>query len=292
MARSLFPSPGIFSHIQRSSISLHTAKGHIYGSTFFGKKAYYGDEFDFKKQPLHPHDRRKIRFGLKGLVDFIIQLDLENLKACLYEDDANVKNFTQNLSVQQDSEIPPNSCMGLINRTNPSKVIVIKQILDRITSNLNFTQSMGEFLASDGPIETTKMVVTEAVKRGPNLGDFLRGGPFASCAQIYRNLSSKFDFDAAFFLALKQSNFDKPQANKSPRNFGQPRFQKGYCFSFQKTGICNNTPCTFKHACSDCDSKYHGADECRMKKPKNSEKNRSESEKRPRARLPFKPNKS
>ena len=84
MARSLFSPTSNFSKIQRSLPSLYTAKSHVYGSTFFGKKACYSCDFDFKKQPIHPHDRRKIRFGLKGLVDFIIQLDLENLKACLY----------------------------------------------------------------------------------------------------------------------------------------------------------------------------------------------------------------
>ena len=40
--------------------------------------------------------------------------------------------------------------------------------------------------------------------------------------------------------------------------------------------------CFFKHECADCGSKDHGADDCRKKKNKISEKG-------PRARIPFIP---
>ena len=76
MSRSLFSSPSKFTNIQRSLYS----KSFVYSANFFGTKKFYSDEFDFKKTPLHPSDRRKIRFGLKSLVDFVIQLDLYNLK--------------------------------------------------------------------------------------------------------------------------------------------------------------------------------------------------------------------
>lgn len=292
MARSLFSPPSKFSNIQRSLHSLYAAKSYVYGSTFFGRKAFYASEFDFQKQPVHPHDRRKIRFGLKGLVDFVIQLDLENLKTCLYEPDSAVAKFTENHFVQPDLQFSPDSCMGLIYRTNPSKCILINQIFERLSSNLNFSQSMGEFLASDGSIETTKLVISEALKRGPDLGQFLRGGPFASCAQIYQNLSSKYDFDAAFFLALKQANSRNDNQLRSAQNakvnyprvrdFGKPRFTSGFCFKFQRWGRCNSNVCFFKHECADCGSKDHGADDCRRRKNQISEKG-------PRARIPFIP---
>ena len=74
--RTLFPPPSKFSHILRSLVSIHNAKSFVYSSNFFGLKKYYTEEFDFSKSPLHPRERRKIRFGLKSIVDFIIQLDL------------------------------------------------------------------------------------------------------------------------------------------------------------------------------------------------------------------------
>ena len=61
-------------------------------------------------------------------------------------------------------------------------------ILKRVISNMHFPQSKSCFLAS-GAIEAAKIVVTEAVKRGPDLASFLRGESFASCIQVYRNLS-------------------------------------------------------------------------------------------------------
>ena len=67
--KSLFLSPKRFPHIHRSLYFVHSAKSSIYSSTFFGPKKFYGDEFDFKKEPLHPQDRRRIRFGLKSVVD-------------------------------------------------------------------------------------------------------------------------------------------------------------------------------------------------------------------------------
>ena len=66
--------------------------------------------------------------------------------------------------------------------------------------------SMAELLASDGAIESSKLVISEALKSGPDLGQFLRGGSFAACAQVYRNLSSKFDYDAAFFSKTKSNS--------------------------------------------------------------------------------------
>ena len=94
-------------------------------------------------------------------------------------------------------------------RTNPHKCNLIHQIIERIVSNLHFSQTMGEFLASEGTIEPSKLVLSEALKRGPDLGKFLRGGPFASSAQAYRNLSSRFDFDAAYFVCNNNSKETK-----------------------------------------------------------------------------------
>ena len=76
-------------------------------------------------------------------------------------------------------------------------------ILKRVISNMHFSQSMSGFLASESAIEAAKIVVTEAVKRGPDLGSFLRRGSFASCVQVYRNLSSQFDYDSAFSFSAK-----------------------------------------------------------------------------------------
>ena len=112
---------------------------------------------------------------MKSLVDFIIQLDVENLKTCLKENDSSVADFEDCRGKSIGSRFSPDSFLGLMDRTNPTKCKLIFEIVERIASNLHFTQSMGEFLASEGAVESSKIVVSEALKRGPDLGQFLRG---------------------------------------------------------------------------------------------------------------------
>ena len=97
LERSLFTSPNSASHIRRSLSSINSAKSFVYGSTFFGDKKFYADEFDFKSGPLHPSDRRKIRFGLKSIADFVTQLDLHHLKSSFVESDPTVEKFSEHL---------------------------------------------------------------------------------------------------------------------------------------------------------------------------------------------------
>ena len=54
-------------------------------------------------------------------------------------------------------------------------------ILECLISNLHFAQSMNEYFASENAIEAAKLVMSEAIKKGPDFGNFLLGGSFASC---------------------------------------------------------------------------------------------------------------
>ena len=200
--RSIFSATCKFSYIQRSLASIYNAKPHVYSNTFFGLKKFYGDEFDFKSS-LHPNDRRKIRFGLKSNVDFIIQLDFHILMDLLTKPDQTIQRFTTWLDFPENTHFPDDSHFGLLKLANPTECRRLHLILKRVISNMHFSQSMSGFLASESAIEAAKIVVTEAVKRGPDLGSFLRGGSFASCVQVYRNLSSQFDYDSAFSFSAK-----------------------------------------------------------------------------------------
>lgn len=137
---------------------------------------------------------------------------------------------------------------------------------------------MGEFLASDGSIETSKLVLSEALKQGPDLGNFLRGGPFASSAQVYRNLSSRFDFDSSFFLQNKNYTISRTRRltenpfNSSPcpayrRNITRFPYPTGFCYAFQRGRRCHAPRCPFKHICAYCEKTSHGADDCHKKRP-------------------------
>ena len=64
------------------------------------------------KSPLHPNDRRKIRFGLKSMFDFIIQLDLHNLMDLLKKPDPTVQSFTTRLDYAENTHFPNDSFFG------------------------------------------------------------------------------------------------------------------------------------------------------------------------------------
>ena len=260
-SRQLFPDTKMFSHIYRSLPSILNAKSFIYSTSFFGDKKFYIDEFDFKKTPLHPDNRRKIRFGLKSLLDFVVQMDLHKLRKDILEKDGKVERFTTRQRGDHPSPLADDSFAGLLRLANPTKCKRVLLLLNRIISNLHFSQSMNEFFASDNSVEAAKLVMSEAVKKGADLGSFLRGGSFASCVQVYRNLSSKFDHDAAYFTNLKEKsrqNFSR-SSRQERRVFPYP---SGYCYRFQRVGSCAVDNCKFTHSCSNCQEVSHGFENC------------------------------
>ena len=273
MNRTLFPASKKFPQIHRSLSSIHNAKSFVYSSNFFGLKKFYNDEFDFSKAPLHPDERRKIRFGLKSIVDFVIQLDLQHLKSHLFEPHIDSEQFQTKMSTRFEKQYPENSFFGVMMFTNPAKSKELLSVFERVCSNVHFSQSMSEFLASEGSIETAKIVVAEAVKRGPDLGRFLRGGSFASCAQVYRHVSSKYDFDAAIFMnrnITQSRSRSRTYYNRSTnqRSYSQEsKYASGFCYQFQKVGYCTFPSCKYKHHCSHCSAKTHGVEHCPRLKP-------------------------
>lgn len=160
-----------------------------------------------------------------------------------------------------------------MHQANPTKCKLVFESLDRVISNLHFSQSMSEFFASDGSIETSKLVVAEALKRGADLGKFLRGGSFASCANVYRNLTSSFDFDAAYFLNQNNKKGKRVFGPNAYKNKGaqyrqkpdRPSYPIGCCFNFQEKGRCNTPRCPFDHSCAYCHRDDHGAETCYRK---------------------------
>ena len=59
--------------------SVNTARLVKFGSKFFGERSWYSGNVDVSSKIQSLEDRRRFRFGLKCNVDFLIQLDLENV---------------------------------------------------------------------------------------------------------------------------------------------------------------------------------------------------------------------
>ena len=80
-------------NLRKSLTSLNTAWAYLYGTLAFGLKNWYKESFDVFKGLRTNAERRKFRFGLKSNVDFLIQLDVQNLKTCLQDKKFNPENI-------------------------------------------------------------------------------------------------------------------------------------------------------------------------------------------------------
>ena len=258
----MFISLKNFPHLRRSLPSLNSARSHLYSSSFFGDTKWYSEGFDFGAKALTTTERRKFRFGMKSNVDFLVQLDMQNLKRMLVENDAKIEKFTERLStVSQLPRFSDSSLLGLSNQVDPNRCKNICTILDRVISNLHFSQTMNEYFALDEMVEPAKQVLIEAVKQGPNLGTLLRGGSFASHAQIFRHLASSFDSDSACNAERRSQNRRRATPSsrrRSARRASNNRYPLGFCWNFQDGRCDSGSSCSFKHSCTKCDSPNHG----------------------------------
>ena len=168
---------------QRKSLTaINKARAFKYGSRAFGLKKWYKETFDTVEGLRTNDERRKFRFGLKSNIDFLIQLDILNLKTCLQD-----TSFTpQRNNAPHLSSLSDGSFLDTINRLNPSRCTKVCKIIDRISNNLNFTQSLAEYFATDDMLEPALMLISEVLRRGPDLHKNLHGGTFASNAMVYR----------------------------------------------------------------------------------------------------------
>ena len=197
-SQKMFKSWEKYQFVKRSLSSINAARSQLYSSCFFGNEKWYTESCDFEKIIIHPIERRKFRFGLKSCVEFLIHLDIQNLRDCLSNDNYQAENFLNRLN-DTNPLLTGNSLLGMMKAAAPSKTTKIIEILDRIESNLHFSQRLNEFFATNQKINPARLVILEVMKKGPNMGAVLRGGSFASAANAYLHLRNLYDHDSAFF---------------------------------------------------------------------------------------------
>ena len=175
-------------NLRKSLASINTARSSKYGSKAFGKNTWYSENFDVVKGLRTNAERRKFRFGLKSNVDFLIELDLANLKNCLV-----TKNVPQTANYVDSSSLSDTSFLNLMRSMNEAKTQELCNIISRIESNLTFTQSLSEHLANDDMLEPALMVVSDALRHSPDLGKGLWGRSVAANALLFRHRASSRD---------------------------------------------------------------------------------------------------
>ena len=138
--------------------------------------------------------------------------------------------------------------------------------MNRLHGNIDFSPSLNQYFATDDMLEPALLLVADAIRNGPNLGHFLRGGSVAASAMMYRHRASPDDHDNKFTTTNKVTKnrfFSRRQATSTTQyQRSIYKYRRGYCFQFQQTGSCETTDCRYFHKCSKCQEPTHGQDSC------------------------------
>ena len=263
IGRVLYSKLQKYPHLRQALSYVNAARAFKYGSRAYGQKKWYTEDFNISRGLKSNKSRRQFRFGLKSNVEFLIQLDLENLRSCILDP-------TFELNKNQSSPTVPllsdGSFFDLMNKMNEKRCTKFCKIMNRLHGNLHFSQSLNEYFATDDMLEPPLLLVAEAIRNGPNLGTFLRGGSVAAASMMYRHRASPSDHDwgSSPKTSVKKETFSP--RNSSPSSFRKQhqiyKYKVGYCFQFQNTGSCETTECQYMHKCSKCKESTHGEDTC------------------------------
>ena len=205
-------------------------------------------------------ERRKFRAGLKGLVDFVNQLNIMDLEKLLKGGESEgFKVLKMPGSIQPETMggllkyVPPLKLIKLINKQKASD---IHKFLEKISSLAHFSQSMTDFFAHDDALEPVLAVVCEFLRNNAESCEALpKNSTFLSLAQPYDKQRSEADHE--FGGRKRPKRFS--ESNRSGRR------SSVCCYAFQ-VGRCRSNACTFKHECEGCGSRSHGELSCEDKR--------------------------
>ena len=252
--------------VARSQLeNLHAARAFKYGYAQFGPKFWYKETKNIAHKFKAQADRRKFRMGLKGLVDFINQLNImdlekifdkgepEGFKLLKIPTPVSPETFCKYLE-----HVPP---LKLIEFVNQKKAKNIRKAIKKISSLAHFSQSMTDYFARDDALEPALAVICEVLRDSDDIGGLMdkKAAAFLSLAQPYEKERSAEDHD----MTSRKKVFKTVN-------------QKPACFNFQK-GLCYFKNCHYKHECTKCGSGSHGANKCPEKRRKFKKRKRSRS---------------
>ena len=244
--------------------NLHAARAHKYGYAHFGSKFWYKESKNLARKFKSQTDRRKFRIGLKGLIDFINQLNIIDLEKVL--DKGEAEGFKL---LKMPTPVPPATfCkylehvppLKLIEFFNPKKAAEIRKIIEKISSVAHFSQSMADYYARDDALEPALAVVCEVLRNTEDIGSILknRTATFLSLAQPYEKERSEEDHEFTFEKKNKKRRSDL------------------WCWRFQN-GSCNWGKCNFSHECKYCGSRRHGGSDCSRKRRRSRGRKKSDN---------------
>ena len=192
-----------------------------------------------------------------------MQLVVLNLETNLQDNSFNPRDTSR----APPQSLSDGSFLSMMHNVDAKRCSTICAVLDRFSDNLDFSQSLAEYFATDDMLEPALMLITETLRRDPNLRKNLHGGSFASNAMVYRHRASPLDHDINFSCPRSRSSPGTTATTKQKitnirdkKGFG--KYKYGYCFRFQHTDNCDRPDCEFMHKCNTCDGTSHGETSC------------------------------
>ena len=243
--------------------NLHAARAHKHGHAHFGPKSWYKESTSLATKFKSQADRRKFRIGLKGLIDFLNQLNIMDLEKSLQEGESEGFNlFKLPTPVGPETfckfleNVPP---IKLIELVNSQKAADIRKLLSKVSSLAHFSQSMADYFAHDDALEPALAAVCEVLRNSEDVGAVLkkRAATFLSLAQPYDKLRSGADHDVK--KEFRSRNITEQNSTRRRKPF--------HCYRFNR-GSCEEVNCEFRHVCSQCSSRRHGKVDCPNRKSK------------------------
>ena len=163
IGRVLYSKLKKYPHLRQALSSVNAARAFKYGSRAYGHKRWYTEDFNISRGLRTTKSRRQFRFGLKSNVEFLIQLDLENLRSCILDPSFKLNQNSPTSSVPLLSD---GSFLDLMKKMNATRCEKFCNVMNRLHGNLNFSQSLNEYFATDDMLEPILLLVAEAIRKG------------------------------------------------------------------------------------------------------------------------------
>ena len=108
--------------------SIHAARSHKYGHVQFGPKSWYREVVNISKKLTSQQDRRKFRQGLKCNIDFLNQLNMDDLMSNLLQGECGLNDLPKAVKIKFGEifkcvrETPVIDIFKLINDAKANKI--------------------------------------------------------------------------------------------------------------------------------------------------------------------------
>ena len=223
----------------------------MFGARQLGDRKWYADKAGIAARLKTQGQRRQFRLGLVANLAFFNKLNIEDLQALLQTGDPS---GLASLSRASAVTIPAlrdiatlASPIDILRIISPQKAATVTSAVKQIISLADYVQSVCGHLAANEALEPAHSVISQVLRTGADFERANTVSPIHLAAAAIAPLCHTPDVDG---------KLTKPRSQRS----NDTRYKRP-CYKFQR-GQCVRPHCTYKHACTKCQSPSHGSESC------------------------------